>query len=161
MKKTLLATLRRQIIRYSQRRKTKNQQEIKQLEKSIEHLDLKVSSGNATTLDIENLADLNCQLVENAKEILKGAYIRSRVDWLEYGEKPSKFFLNLENKDRINKNISEIKLDNDQVITKQKDIHKNLENFHTKLYQRQPTANNIPNLENTVNGDALFKKIKV
>ena len=71
------------------------------------------------------------------KEELKGACIRSRADWLEHGEKPSKFFLNLENKNRMNKNITEIKVEEDKTIKDPKKILQHVQEFYTQLYSNQ------------------------
>ena len=90
---TLLVTLSGAINKYSKRRKTHKKQELVQLENSIRQLDLKVSMGQASEQEIVQLAELNTQLVDSRKETLKSAYIRSRADWLEYGEKL--FFLNM------------------------------------------------------------------
>ena len=68
---------------------------------------------------------------------LEGALIRSRTGWLDYGEKPSKYFLNLENKNRVNKNINEIKLDENNYITDQSRILKELKKFYQQLYEEK------------------------
>ena len=48
--------------------------------------------GQASEQAIVQLAELNTQLVDSRKETLKSAYIRSRADWLEYGENLTIFF---------------------------------------------------------------------
>ena len=133
---TLLVTLRGAIIKFCKKRKTNKNNEILNLEKRIKYLDTTVTSGSASQADILLLAELNITLVALRKEILKGAYIRSRANWLEYGEKPNKFFLNLENKNRVNKNISEIKISEDETITNQSDILNCLKEFYEELYKK-------------------------
>ena len=95
-------------------------------------LDNKINPGNGTQTDIENLAILNNQLIEIRRHKLKGAYIRSRADWLEYGEKPSKFFLNLENKI-----FTELKLDENTTITSQDQILLRITQFYKDLYSEK------------------------
>ena len=146
---TLLVTLRGAIIKYSKRRKTNKNNAIIHLEKQIQTLDLRVTSGTASQDQIIQLAELNINLVNLRKELLKGAYIRSRANWLEQGEKPSKYFLNLENKNRINKNISEIKLSEDKTITSQQSILLELKKFYSSLYQN-------PNIENPNNNEPIL-----
>ena len=148
---TLLATLRGAIIRYSKLNKRQRTIEIQRLQDSIKLLDEKVSTGTASQHEINTLTTQNNNLVELRSEMMKGAYIRSRADWLEFGEKSNKYFLNLENKNRINKNISEIKLDNGETITNQKKILEELKNFYKSLYQQNipqnappPDLNNVP-----------------
>ena len=149
---TLLVTLRGAIIKYSKRRKTNKNNAIIHLEKQISILDLKVSSGTASRNDIIHLSELNIDLVNLRNELLRGAYVRSRANWLEQGEKPNKYFLNLENKNRVNKNISEIKLANNDLITSQQGILLELKKFYSKLYQKPTTT--LPNFEDPI----LFPK---
>ena len=98
-------------------------------------LDTKVTLGNSSREDLITLSQLNNDLQHIRKEELKGAYVRSRADWIEHGEKPSKLFLNLENKNRVNKNITEIKLDDQTTVTNQSKILVCLRNFYSDLYK--------------------------
>ena len=144
---TLLVTLRGIIIDYAGKKNRDKVRTRRQLELNIARLDELVSTNNATPNDIEQLATLNTTLIGMRNEELKGAYIRSRAEWSEFGEKPSKFFLNLENRNRVNKNISEIKLDDDTILTEQKDIMTALKNFYEDLYKKrdnQPLPNINP-----------------
>ena len=141
---TLLVTLRGSIIKFSKRRKTNKNNEILNLENRIKLLDTSVISGTASQADILLLSELNINLVALRKEILKGAYVRSRANWLEYGEKPNKFFLNLENKNRVNKNISEIKISEDETITNQNDILNSLKEFYEELYKKPNLNLQVP-----------------
>ena len=103
---TLLVTLRGTIIHYSKQKKASKRRAENELNREIEQLDKKVSTGQASEEEILRLREQNITLTDLRKEDLKGAYIRSRADWLEVGEKPSKFFLNLENRNRVNKSKS-------------------------------------------------------
>ena len=105
---SLLVTLRGIIIHCGKRNKAVTKRIVKNLESNIATLDKKVSEGRASIEEMTQLINLNSELIEIRKEDLKGAYIRSRADWLELGEKPSRYFLNLENRNRVNKSISEI-----------------------------------------------------
>jgi hypothetical protein len=60
--------------------------------------------------------------------------IRSRVKWTELGETSTKFFCNLENKNYINKNIQELKQDNEKTIVDQTEILKEQQAFYKSLY---------------------------
>ena len=108
------------------------------LELRIATLDEKVISGLASVPDLETLMDLNNSLVALRREQQNGSFIRSRAEWTEYSEKPSKFFLNLETKNRVNKNISEIKLNDNHTITKQEEILTALHDFYQDLYRKLP-----------------------
>ena len=135
---TLLVTLRGIIIGYSSRKKRQKDRDLKTLESRIATLDEKVISGLASVPDLETLMDLNNSLVALRREQQNGSFIRSRAEWTEYGEKPSKFFLNLETKNRVNKNISELKLNDNHTITKQEEILTALHDFYQDLYCKLP-----------------------
>ena len=48
---------------------------------------------------------------------MKGKIVRSRLQWLQQGEKPSRFFMNLENKNFVEKTINKVKLRNGSCVT--------------------------------------------
>ena len=64
---------------------------------------------------------------ELRKEKLKGHCIRARAKWVEEGEKPTKYFCNMESRNYYSKLISKIELNSGTVITDQKDILKKRE----------------------------------
>ena len=143
---TLLATLRGIIIRYSKAKKGKKTRERKLLEGKINKLDKIISSGQSTIENYTELVRLNEELIRLRKEDLNGAFIRSRADWLEHGEKPSRFFLNLENKNRVNKNIAEIKIDENTKITNQMQILEKVKEFYEELYKKPDQQINTDNI---------------
>ena len=61
-----------------------------------------------------------------------GIRIRSKCDWYEYGEKSTKFFLNLE-KFRAHQNKTKNKLENRNKITDQKEVNNELLDFYNNL----------------------------
>ena len=73
-------------------------------------------------------------LIELRKEKLKGHCIRARAKWDEEGEKPTKYFCNMESRNYYSKLISRIELNNGTVITDQKDILKETKCFFIKTY---------------------------
>ena len=132
---TLLVTLRGTIIKYSGKKKRSANRDKNQLNKRIETLDAKINSGNGNLEDFRQLTKLNSTLIRKVE--LEGALIRSRAEWLDHGEQPSKYFLNLENKNRVNKNISEIKTNDNTIINDQHKILVELKNFYQDLYKDQ------------------------
>ena len=88
------------------------------------------------TADLQKLKLLNDQLIESRQEKLKGALIRSRAEWLELGEKPRKYFLNLENRNKLNKMINKIKTDDNKTIKDQTKILDELRNFYKRLFSK-------------------------
>ena len=64
----------------------------------------------------------------------KGLITRSRIRWLEEGERSSKYFCNLENRAWQRKNINRLKDNDDNLITDSSKILKNIHDFYAKLY---------------------------
>ena len=129
---TLLVTLRGIIIRYSRQRKRAKNEDKKRTEDKILELNEKINCGEGTRQEHTELAELNDKLLKIRKEELNGSMIRSRADWLEYGEKPNRFFLNLENNNRIN-NIAELEINETTTITDQNEIMTALIDFYSNL----------------------------
>ena len=63
-----------------------------------------------------------------------GDQIRSRVQWLDQGEKPTKYFCNLENKNYVEKTIRNIQLDNESFITDQNQILHQIKKYYQNLF---------------------------
>ena len=159
---TLLCTLRGTIIKYSKQKSRGNRDKTKNLEEKIRILDKEISTGKANIDSLKKLKDLNDKLIEIKNEELKGALIRSRAEWLDLGKKPSRFFLNLENRNRVNKMISEIKLDDNTIIKNQMSILDELRKFYEKLYsehKQEEIASNIK-LENKKLSEEAKEKLE-
>jgi hypothetical protein len=77
-------------------------------------------------------------------EKARGAMLRSKADWVEFGEKNSSYFLKLENRNRQVKNIALLLDDDDKEIKGQKDILNEELKFYKTLYtqQKDTTGNN-------------------
>lgn len=67
---------------------------------------------------------------------MKGIIVRSRARWVEYGEKNSKYFLGLEQRNRMTTNIYELYLDSNCLVTSQDEILKVIKTFYSKLYSK-------------------------
>ena len=63
-------------------------------------------------LELENICDRK----------VEGAKIRSKCEWYQHGEKPLKFFLNLENQKAINTTVRNL-IDDEKEITDLKEIN--------------------------------------
>ena len=86
---------------------------------------------------------------------MKGHAIRSRSQWLHDGEKPTKFFCNLENKHYVEKTIKKLILPDGTEINEQKDILNAVRDFYKNLF-----SNKDENLDTTTNLDELLKDVK-
>ena len=60
---------------------------------------------------------------------------RSKVKWFEQGEKPTKYFFNLEKTNYEKKLIREVKLENSETVTDEVQVRKEIEAFGDKSTQ--------------------------
>ena len=89
---TLYMRIRGESIKFASNLKKMNDSQEKELKKDIEILESKSS------LSREILDDKKQELEKLREHKLKGHLIRSGLNWLNEGEKPSKYFCNLEKK---------------------------------------------------------------
>ena len=67
-------------------------------------------------------------------EKTNGAMMRCKTRWFIDGEKPSKYFLNLEKRLYNKKVISKLQVSDDKIITDPKEILEEEQKFYTELY---------------------------
>ena len=85
-------------------------------------------------------SDLEVLLLEKAI----GAQIRSRAEWIETGEKSTKYFLNLETHRQHNNVIGTLKDKSNKVLHKDEEILNECKTFYKHLYQsNQPNTQEI------------------
>ena len=135
--------LRAKTIKYSKEKRSKLRNEEKALQEELQELDGKICNNDA--FDQETL-----EKYEAAKDKLKRihdtrgkeAIFRSKTKWFEQGEKPTKYFFNLEKNNYEKKLIREVKSENDEVISNFVQVNKEIENFYSKMYTSKITGNN-------------------
>ena len=159
---TLLMEIRGRSISYSSFKKKQANLHEDNLKVSIELLEAE------TDPDHEKLDRLRKDLETIRVKKVKGSLIRSRAKWIEEGEKPSSYFLNLENRNFTSKIIPKIQADNGDIISKQEDVLSEVRLFYEKLYKFRETDNinlelhlencNIPKLSD-IDSDSLEGKI--
>ena len=64
----------------------------------------------------------------------KGAIFHSKARWVEYGEKPTKYFFNMEKKSYNKKVISELKRSDGKTIVNEQEIMTAIQTFYENLY---------------------------
>ena len=89
-------------------------------------------------------------LRELTKNKTKGAILRSRAKWADQGERPSKYYLNLEKQNYQKKTIFRLENDAGQKLDQEKEILEEIRTFYKKLY----TSSGPINME-------YIKKLKV
>ena len=99
---------------------------------------------------------------ENCREkYMRGHMVRARANWIEHGEKPTKYFAGLEKRNYVNKNITKLVTPDGQTISDQARLLQTVNDFYKKLYTRNDdlcyidletllnSAHNIPKLSVT------------
>ena len=59
--------------------------------------------------------------------------LRSKMKWIEQGEKPTKYFFNFEKSHYEKKLIRELKLENDEITSNPTLINKEIESFYANM----------------------------
>ena len=128
----LLLRIRGETIKFATFEKEKHVHLENTLIKDIETLE---ASEQLQSSNTELLHDKRQELMALRKVKLKGNSVRSRQQWLQEGEKLSKFFCNLENKNFIEKTIKKVHLNDGSIVTDQKDILHHVRKFYANLFQ--------------------------
>ena len=90
-----------------------------------------VRSG-ARTLDLPHSRLANAVYNDEAKG--KGAIFRSKVRWIEKGEKPTRYFFNLEKRNYDKKIVSQLYNGEEELLSDFKKINKEIENHFSRFY---------------------------
>ena len=86
--------------------------------------------------EIEDYLTWKLRLEEIYEIKANGVKIRSKCDWYEYGEKSSKFFLNLERNCFILNQIRKL-IKEEKELTEQNEISNNIFIFYQNLFSKQ------------------------
>ena len=131
-------------LEYTARKKKERNKEKNNLLSEIDKIKAQISN-DTSNIDNAPISRLE-QLEEKFNKIYdfetKGLIIRSRVRWLEEGERSSKYFCNLENRSWQKKNIYSIRDDEGNIISDQPSILQNIHNFYSRLYSNQNSSQN-------------------
>ncbi len=84
---------------------------------------------------LEKLEEKKAALEESRKKYIEGVILRSKARWYEFGEKSTRYFLNLEKRNYVNKTIKEIILDDGTKLSDQIDILEAQKQFYMELYK--------------------------
>ena len=116
------------------------------LQKRLKDLELLISSGaDSTQLNhLENeyneLKQKLCHIYEHKG---KGAIVRSKARWIEQGEKPTKYFFNLEKRNFNYKTVQAVKRSDGNTATNKEDILEEIEIFYKNLYTSSVVFENM------------------
>ena len=86
--------------------------------------------------DSNSVGELESQLSSLISKEAEGAKIRSRAQWFEEGEKPTRYFFHLEKKRAEMNSFGSLLDSNDVVKTSQKDLEEILVSFYNALFTK-------------------------
>ena len=126
-------TLRGHTIAYSSQKIKRLNQAEKNLANEIELLTTRANLSN--DIEILNLLDDKQKEYERLlQERATNTYFAKKAEWMEKGNKCTKFFLNMQHKNYSKKNIAKLSLDNQKFISSPHEILKEEENFYSKIF---------------------------
>ncbi len=80
-------------------------------------------------------AQIELGVIENVSA--EGARIRSKVNWIQNGEKSTKYFLNLEKHRGKQRGMIRLKKENGEIVTEQQEIMNEQVKFYRNLYKKK------------------------
>ena len=80
------------------------------------------------------ITDLRRQIRDLDEEFISGVIVRSKELWVEQGEKPTKYFFNLEKMRQQKKEMTELKSHSGELLSDSKDIRKEMSDFYQDLF---------------------------
>ena len=92
---------------------------------------------------------------------MQGHQVRSRVQWLKEGEKPSKYFCSLEHQNYIEKTIKQLILKDGSICVDQQRILQEIANYYSHLFKSFDNQLTDINLENLTGGIPIRKLTKI
>jgi hypothetical protein len=132
--------IRSTTICFSKNKSKENRTKLKEAMLQVDILEKEINN-HPTDILLELYHEHKKYIENHNNEKANGAIIRSRVDWAEFGEKNSKFFLNLEKRNHNMKCITKLINENQEEINEQGKILKYEEYFYKTLYSTPQTAN--------------------
>ena len=83
--------------------------------------------------------------------------IRTKANWKENGEKPSRYFCSLEKRNFVNKNIVKVVNDKNESVTNQEEILNEIKLFYQALYQNNDDKLEEVSLSTLLNENSVPK----
>jgi hypothetical protein len=144
--------MRSTTISYSKNKARETRETINKTIIQIDKLEKEINT-NPTDEKIKEYNEGKKYIEQYNNEKTQAAQIRSKVNWTEFGEKNSKFFLNLEKRNYKMKCITKLVDESENEITDQDEILKYEKDFYNQLYtEKQKT-----DTPETLNTKTYFK----
>ena len=137
-------------ISYSSYKKKEKDKLEKVLLNEINHLESDVN------IDVDLVEEKRSALESIQKEKMQGHIVRSRARWVEEGEKPTKYFCNLESRNFINKTIKRVD-DGHTTFHEQFEILNQVKSFYEALYLDKDAELTAVDLDNIIDSSKINK----
>ena len=135
-------------IKYASNKKKSEVNKMAVLEKKLKTIQQRISDREfltpTTTIEqeIESMEMIKKEIDALLEIKTRGAMIRSRADWYQFGEKSSKYFYKLEQTNFNKKNRYKLIVD-DKIITDEKEILHEQNNHFEKQFDYQPVKHDV------------------
>ena len=129
---TLLFEIRGKSISYASFKKKRETDIEKRLTKEISFMEKNINHSV-----VDELEEKKNQLKDLREKRVEGMYVRSRVRWVNEGEKVSRYFCNLENRHYVNKAMTFLESADGERLHTQKDILYEVKTFYEELYSHR------------------------
>ena len=147
----LFMRIRGETIKFATTLKKENKIREKTLLEDIDHLE-RIQDETGTNSKL--MEDKKLELQKLRENRIKGQMVRSHLQWLDQGEKPTNFFCKLETKNFVDKTIKKVQTADSSVITEQHQILKEVQKFYSNLFKSKDNSlgtsdiSEMPELQN-------------
>ena len=131
--------IRAYTINFSKQRAKRQKNDEAELVKKAQNLKRKLAKKETQELLAEHDKIIR-ELESISLQRTRGACLRSKARWFEWGERSSKYFLNLEKRNYQNKYINKLKKDDSSTITDPTEILNEQQRFFQTLFSSQNPA---------------------
>ena len=142
--------IRKFTINYSPKNKKKERGSEKVLLNTLENLERSFAI-NPTEEIFTEIQSVKKQLEKIDNDKLNGAIVRSRIKWVEQGEKSSKFFFSMEKNNFVKKHIRKLQTKTGEIITNPKEIAQHQRKYYSELLGPKNIKINNENLKYFLN----------
>ena len=127
-------TVRNVTIQYTSLKKKNEKREEDIIRKEIDDLDIQLSNDTENEILLNSLKEKKVRLENIFNNKTNGIILRAKAEWVEGGEKNTKYFANLEKKRSETKTIKRLLIDNTE-LTNPESILNETQKFYAKLYK--------------------------
>ena len=124
-------------INYSTMKRRKNKNDVIALYNELDDLDKWLSKHPDCVDTLKKRENIKLKLELQETEKARAAQVRSRAKWVELGEKNNSYFLGLEKVRGKAKIMEQVKDENGQILTDQRDIQNRQRHYFENLYKRK------------------------